>query len=182
MKPTRPAFANLILFIYFLYTMTGCSGSGGGFTSAETPLQQLNPPTFGGQLNRTFTSPSTTYTIVGECDPKSTLLEWTTNQQNWIKVVGACTTGGFAITVSFSRQIRVWVRAQANGSISETAVATVRLALPPSGAQLTLTSAGQADEDEGVGLQSSMLSTTVETLFNGIIALKTSLVDIIYEK
>lgn len=160
--------------------------SSGCVKSPENSIDELlktNQPTFGGQTERMFTTPSTRFTLKGECDPLSYKIEYSYNEISWTEISGACPKGSFSIPVFVEAEIIVYVRARAKFIYTPTSVATVRLALPPSSPHFKLTNSGRSDsESVANGGQNEMGVISAETLRNSFNVIKTSLVDVLYDE
>ena len=167
------AFVCLILFT------SGCTKSPPG-TVEE--LVKTRPPTFSGQSTISIASPSNTYLLQGECDPISYGLEYSFNNSSWTQIAGGCANSAFQITVIFARTRKVYVRAKTKTGYTGSAVATIRLALPPTSPQLSFVNGGSADAEDERGMQSGLESlSTPFSDTTGSVKVQSSIVDVIYE-
>jgi hypothetical protein len=164
----------------FLISSTACTKSPNG--SVEE-LIKTNPPNFQGSLIKTFWSPSTTYQLDGSCDPIAYGTEWSYNNSSWTEFAGAggCPNGTFTLTINFSSRKIVYVRARTKTGFTATAIATVRLQLPPTSHQLNLVNASASDDEEGQGMQAALESVALSVATsNGLRILRTSGIDAAY--
>lgn len=177
-KSRWPFLGTVFLSLNFVL-LTACTKSPGG--SVEE-LIKTNPPNFGGQLTKTFLSPSTSYLLSGNCDPISYGVEWSYNNSTWTEFTGGCPAGTFSLTVVFAGRKTVYVRARTKTGYTATAIATIRLLLPPTSPQLNLVNGSNSDNEDGAGMQSSMESMlTALSTGNGVVTLQSSSVDSAYE-
>ncbi len=168
--------AVLCLVLSFTF---GCTKSPGG--SVEE-LIKTNPPNFDGQLTKTFLAPSTTYELNGNCDPISYGIEWSYNNSTWTEISGGCPNSTFKITVVFSSRKTVYVRARVKTGYTATAIATIKLLLPPTSPSVNMVQGSVSDLEDSTGMQGSLevLATSFSGT-NGTVKLKTSRVDAAYE-
>jgi hypothetical protein len=181
MQTSLTVFMKFILFGFIaLLFATGCTQSPNG--SVEELLKTA-PPTFGGQLARLYTTPSTAFILTGECDPFSYAIEWSYGGSNWTEIAGGCPNRTFSINVLVNRQIYVHVRARTKTGYTPTAIATIRLILPPTSPYLKLVSTSRADDTgPNMNMQNEGNFITALTMSNGLWGtIKSSMVDIIYE-
>jgi len=165
----------------FLITSIACTKSPGG--SVEE-LIKTGAPNFNGLLQQTFWSPSTVYLLTGNCDPIAYATEWSYDNSTWTEFAGAggCPNGTFSLTVNFSARKKVYVRARTKTGYTATAIATIRLQLPPTSPTLHLANGSSSHDEEGLGMQSSIESIgTAISDFAGTRGVKTSFVDASYE-
>lgn len=178
------AFANKhVLFVAFLFVQlvfgTACTKSPGG--SVEE-LIKTAPPMFNGALTATFYSPTTTHQLVGSCDPISYAIEYSLdNQASWITYPGGCPNSTFTFPVLFASRKKVFVRAKTKTGYTATAIATIRLLLPPTSPVLNFVQSSSSDMEDGRGSQSSIEHNfTALSETNGTVKIQTSVVDTAY--
>lgn len=158
--------------------LIACTKSPGG--SVEE-LIKTNPPNFGGQLTKTFLSPSTTYALSGNCDPISYGVEWSYNNSTWTEFSGGCPNGTFSLNVLFAGRKLVYVRARTKTGYTATAIATIKLLLPPTSPQFNLANGSNSDNEDGAGMQSSTESlATALSATTGTVKIQSSSVDSAY--
>lgn len=165
---------------FFMISSIACTKSPGG--SVEE-LIKTGAPNFNGLLTQTFWSPSTVYLLNGNCDPIAYGTEWSYDNSTWTDFAGAggCPNGTFSLTVNFSARKRVYVRARTKTGYTATAIATIRLQLPPTSPSLHLANGSSSMDEEGLGMQSSVESIGTAISTTGANSLKTSFVDASYE-
>lgn len=165
---------------FFLISTVACTKSPGG--SVEE-LIKTDPPMFNGQLTATFYSPSSTYLLTGSCDRISYATEWSYDNSSWTEFAGqgGCPNGTFSLSVNFSGRKRVYVRSRTKTGYTATAIATIRLLLPPTSPNLHFANGSQSDDEEGAGLQGSLESiSTPFSESNGTVTIRSSFVDAAY--
>jgi hypothetical protein len=170
----------LALWFAVFFFSTGCTKSPGG--SVEE-LIKTNPPNFGGLLTKTFLSPSTTYQLDGNCDPISYATQWSYDNSNWTDFSGAggCPNGTFTLTVNFAGRKKVYVRSKTKTGYTATAIATIKLLLPPTSPHLNLVNGSSSDNEDNRGMQSSIESmATAISATNGTVKIQSSGVDAAY--
>ncbi len=169
-----------VLFLHVILSTVACTKSPGG--SVEE-LIKTAPPMFNGQLTATFYSPTTTHLLTGTCDPISYALEYSLdNQASWITYPGGCPNATFSVTVLFSSRKKVYVRAKTKTGYTATAIATIRLLLPPTSPVLNFVQSSSSDMEDGRGSQSAIEHTfTSLSDTNGMVKIQTSVVDSAYE-
>ncbi len=142
--------------VYLFVTSTiACTKSPGG--SVEE-LIKTAAPNFNGLLTQTFLSASTTYVLNGNCDPISYGVEWSYNNSTWTEFPGGCPLGTFTLTVNFGGRKKVYIRARTKTGYTATAIATIKLLLPPTSPRLNLVNGSVSDDEEGRGMQASLES------------------------
>ncbi len=168
-----------VLFSIVLFS-AACTKSPGG--SVEELIKTV-PPNFNGQLTASFLSPTTTYLLTGSCDPISYAIEYSLdNQATWNTIAGGCPSGTFSITVLFTGRKKVYIRARTKTGFTATAIATIRLQLPPTSTFLSFVQSSSSDNEDGRGSQSS-----IEHLFtafsesNGTVTIQSNVVETAYE-
>lgn len=146
-------------------------------------LVSIRPPTFGGATDKNFTTSSFTFTLTGECDGGSLGLEYSYDQTNWQELDPGCVDNGFSILLNPVSTLDVYVRAKTKIGYTTNSHAWVRVLHPPTNPQVAFVAAGNATEEFQHGTQYGLeLNSTSETLSNGIMTIKNSLVDIIYDQ
>src|SRR4051812_21391661 len=88
----RKLLANLVLFSATL--LVACVKSP---PPKVSDLIKVGTPTFDKKLFKAYTIPSHTFTLSGECDLQSRLLEYTYDEINWNKIADGCPAGTFTI-------------------------------------------------------------------------------------
>lgn len=160
--------------------LAACTKSPGG--SVEE-LIKTTPPMFNGQLTATFLSPTTTYNLTGSCDPISYAIEYSLdNQTSWNTIAGGCPNSTFSINVLFTGRKKVYVRARTKTGYTATAIATIRLQLPPTSTFLSFVQSSSSDSEDGSGQQSSIehLATAISDT-NGTVRIQSNVVETAYE-
>lgn len=169
-----------VLCVCLVLFTSACTKSPGG--SVEE-LIKTNPPNFNGQLTATFWSPSNTYQLDGNCDPIGYATQWSTDNSNWTDFAGqgGCPNGTFTLTVNFSARKRIYVRTRTKTGFTATAIATIRLQLPPTSPNINLVNASSSPDEEGASLVGSIeiLATSLSDS-NGSYIIKSSVVDAAY--
>lgn len=120
-------------------------------TSSDPQIEELiktRAPTFQGQAAKTYIVPGTFNTISGECDPISKGLEYSFNNSAWTTFVSGCVSGDFSVNVISTPRRLLYVRAKTKTGYTSTAVATVRLALPPTSDMVAAVVSSRTDEEE----------------------------------
>ena len=139
-----------------LLTLVGCIQSSDP-TSEE--LIKLSPPTFGGSSNQFFTTASAKYVLFGECDPRSYGIEYSFDQTNWTAIPSGCQDGQFDISLVISTQKIIYARAKTKKGYTDSAKATIRLALPPTSPSFQIVTAGSALNSDSLGIPFTMSNT-----------------------
>lgn len=168
-----------VLFLNVLFS-SACTKSPGG--SVEE-LIKTAPPNFSGQLTANFLSPTTTYLLSGSCDPISYAIEYSLdNQVTWNTIAGGCPNSTFAITVLFTGRKKVYIRAKTKTGYTVTAIANIRLELPPTSTFLSFVQSSSSDSEDGAGQQSSIENlTTAFSESNGTVKIQSNVVETAYE-
>ena len=139
-----------------LLVLVGCSASP---PPTVTELVSIKPPTFDGKLEKIFVTPAQTFTLQGECDPLTHLLEYSLDSEPYKTVEGACPTGRFSITVGLVREREVRVRAKGRFDYAKSvAHAVIRFTPPPTSPYLSLVQSSASDSSDfaGRGTQNTM--------------------------
>jgi hypothetical protein len=169
-----------LVTLFLLQSLAGCVKSPGG-SSGE--LVVISPPTFSGDLYKAFTTPSTAFILNATCDLKSTGIQYSYDNSSWTDFAGGCPpTAQISLNVNVFSTLDVYLRSVTISGYTKSSHAYIRLLLPPTSPFFQTASSGAAENDSSLNKQTSMDTTfSKETLTNGIINLKTSLIDMIYE-
>lgn len=140
-------------------------------TSSDPQIEELiktRAPTFDGQAAKTYIVPGTFNTITGECDPISKGLEYSFDASNWTTFVSGCASGSFSVAVISAPRRLLYVRAKTKTGYTSTAVATVRIAVPPTSPVVAAVLSSRTDEDgERGGTNAFTYSFTGDASQNG---------------
>lgn len=174
----KHALFAVVLFSY-AFINTGCTKSPGG--SVEE-LIKTAPPMFNGSLAATFLSPTSIYNLTGSCDPISYAIEYSLdNQGTWQTLAGGCPSSTFSISVLFSGRKKVFVRAKTKTGYTATAIATIKILLPPTSSSLNFVAGSVSDNEDGQGTQSSTEHTfTSLSDTTGTVKLQTNVMETAY--
>lgn len=122
-------------------------------------LISTGAPTFGGSSQRSYTAPSRTFTLSGECDPISLGIEASIDSGSWRRVANDCLSGTFSFSVSLSSTRSVRVRAKTRFGSTAHATAEIAYIVPPSSPTLTFVSGGRVNQENSRGMQASLSSS-----------------------
>lgn len=168
-----------LFLIFSMISIAGCTKSPSGTVSQ---IRAIRSPTFSGASTKNFTAPSTPYALIGQCDVSSHGLQFSYDHITWTAVADGCAdSGNFSVTVSLVHLLDVYVRAGTGAGFTSEAHALIALALPPTSESMQFVTSGAAGQDGVAGTQNAVESTfTKQTMTNGTIDLKPSLIDVIY--
>lgn len=171
-------FYNLVFILFTsAFVISGCTPSP---TGTVEDLSKISAPTFGGQRTRSYTTPTESFVLSGECDSTAYGIEWSKNQVSWSEVPGGCLNSAFSFTVYLNREVNVYVRSKTKFTYTSSSVATITQVPLTTSPYLKFVSSGRADNSAQEGMQNDMSSMSSNTLSNGFAILKSSLVDILY--
>lgn len=128
-------------------------------TSSDPVIEELiktRAPTFDGQASKTYIVPGTNNTITGECDPISKAIEYSFDSSTWTTIAGGCPASTFSVDVISNPRRRVYVRAKTKTGYTSSAQALVRLALPPTSAEVAAVVSSRSDQDGEPGATNTM--------------------------
>jgi hypothetical protein len=164
------------LLINFVYLVSACVPSGKP-TSEE--LIKTRPPTFMGASTASFTTGTPAYNLIGECDPISYGIEYSYNRITWTNHVPGCVGSAFNIPVITNGLRRIYVRSKTKLGFTDSAIATLRLILPPTSPAFQVVSAGNgANEGDGNttftmgimdGIPTSTVTEKLDTNITGVV-------------
>ncbi len=150
------------LVIFFsLSTLVSCVQSSSPNVSEIIETLQ---PTINGQSDISFTSSSSIFNIAGACDTKSFGTEYTINGGTSWTDLGLCTTGAFNFNVVVYTNARVEIRSRTKFSYTKSAVASIRVVIPPTANLLTFVTASNSALSS---LTSPTLSFTMSSYMTG---------------
>jgi len=118
--------SRLLMLLIGLVILSGCNSAS---QPEKTELFSISPPTFDGKTDKTITIPSQNYTLRGECDRNSHMIEYSLNEAPWVSLNVGCPTGSFEITVNVPLEMTVRVRAK--GKTDYTTISTAVLKFVP---------------------------------------------------
>ena len=158
--------------------MLGCSATPDPSTEE---LIKTSVPTFSNSTERNFTTGTPQFTLDGECDPISFGLEYSYDQSNWTQISGGCKNSKFSIQVVVNTLKKVYVRAKTKMGYTASAIASIRLVLPPASAAYAVVTSGNAVTEGARGAQNSMgLSMTGVPMVGASKKLNTDVTGIVY--
>ena len=138
--------AQWMILINFVYLLNACTSDAP--TSEE--LIKTATPTFMGSTTASFTTGTPAYNLTGECDPISYGIEYSYNGVTWTTHAPGCVGGAFNIPVITNGMRTIRVRSRTKLGFTPSAVATLRLILPPTSPAFQVVSAGHgASEGDG---------------------------------
>lgn len=146
-------------------------------------LIEINPPSFSGQVNKNFTSPTRAFSISGTCDVKSRGLEYSLDSGPWQTLSGGCPESGqFTITGEADGYVTVAVRALKKFGMTSECRASVRWLQPPSTPALAAVGAGQSRHKLGEVSVPSALGLNFEGASSaaGPVKLHTETIGVVY--
>ncbi|MDG0816173.1 hypothetical protein [Bdellovibrio svalbardensis] len=169
--------------LILLSSFTVCAVS--ACAPSENPISEdlikTSPPTFSGLTTQNYTTPSVTFELNGECDTKSFGLEYSFDEQEWIKIPDGCLNGTFKIGLTIAKSKTVFARALTKKGRTSSSQATVRLVLPPTSPAFQTVTAGLSSDEGSKALQFTMSSSIQgKTLVNADFNLNSNVVGVVY--
>lgn len=117
-----------------------------------TELIKVGVPTLGGARYRSYTSPTITYNLTGECDVTSRTLQYSTDNATWIDFAASCPTGSFTLPVNITTgSITIYVRAWGKFTATDSSQADIRFTPPSSSPLLNMVVSSRSDRSDLVG-------------------------------
>lgn len=159
-----------------------------GCTTSPAPtveeLVKTRQPTFGGQTDRNYTTPATSFSLDGECDTTSYGLQYSFDNANWIDYPNGCASGTFTISFTLINRKDVYARSKTKTSYTAASHAFIRHLLPPTSPAFAFSPSNRSDEDGTGSPATQNVLGTVHTgtqMSNGTNKVFTHIPGIVYD-
>jgi hypothetical protein len=123
-----------------------------------------------------------TYLLQGNCDTRSSLLQYSYDGSNWSNISGACPSGSFSISIKIAGATTVYAREKGRFSYTSVATAKVRFLAPPSSNSMEFVAASRSDLETDRGIVSALGVSYSGEIFNSAShSLKTYIPGVVYD-
>lgn len=166
------------VFMSLFVMLTACSPSG---RPKSEELIKTRVPSFAGLNSTSFVTSTTDFVISGECDPISVGLEYQySNTTTWTTIPTGCVNGAFTFNIVVPKQVFVYVRARTKKGWTGSALADIRLLLPPTSPAFQVVTAGSAVDAGSPGVQYTMGVLTGDRMAVGTRNIDVNVTGIVY--
>ena len=167
-----------LVFMTSFVILTACAPSGG---PQSEEIIKTRIPSFAGLNSTSFVTSTPAFVVSGECDPISYGLEYRySNTETWTTIPTGCVNGAFTFDIVVPKQVFVYVRARTKKGWTDSAIADIRLLLPPTSPTFQVVTAGSAIDEGSAGVQFTMGVVTGERMVAGARNMDVNVTGIVY--